>query len=78
MLYRFCQRNIALLPRHLSIKLRRLRDTWGGRPTHNLHQCLNIMDSEPTNKLFCVSQQHVSIHQPTQRIQIYTIVMFPH
>ena len=29
------------------------------------------MDSrEPTNrKLFCVNQQHVSIHQPTQHIQ---------
>jgi len=42
-------------------------------------QRLNIMDSEPTNgKLFCVNQQHVSIHQPKQHIQIYTIIMFPH
>jgi len=49
------------------------------RPTYNLHQRLNIMDSEPTNgKLFCVDQQHMSIHQPTQHIQIYTIIMFLH
>jgi len=50
------------------------------RPTYNLRQCLNIMDSEPTNgKPFCVNQQHTPIHQPTQHIiQIYTIVMFPH
>ena len=40
------------------------------RPTYNLHQHLNITDSEPTNgKLFCVNQQHASIHQPTQHIQ---------
>jgi len=39
------------------------------RPTYNLHQRLNITDSEPTNgKLFCVNQQHASIHQPTQRV----------
>jgi len=43
---------------------------------YNLHECLNIMDSAPTNgKLFCVNQQHASIHQPTQHIQIYTTVM---
>ena len=49
------------------------------RPTYNLHQRLNIMDSKPTNrKLFCVNQQHPSIHQLIQHIQIYTIVMFPH
>ena len=43
------------------------------RHTFNLHQRLNIMDSEPTNgKLFCVNQQHASIHQPTQHIQMYT------
>jgi len=30
------------------------------------------MDSEPTNrKLFCVNQQHVSIHQLTQHTQIH-------
>ena len=28
--------------------------------------------------LFCVNQQHASIHQPTQYIQIYTVIMFPH
>jgi len=45
------------------------------RPTYNLHQCLNIMDSEPTNgKLFCVNQQQASIHQPIQHIQIYRTV----
>jgi len=43
------------------------------RPTYNLHQRLNIMDPEPTSgKLFCVNQQHASIHQPTQHVQIYT------
>jgi len=37
------------------------------RPTYNLHQCLNITDSEPTNgKLYCENQQHASIHQLTQ------------
>jgi len=37
------------------------------------------MDSRATNgKLFCVNQQHASIHQPTQHIQIYTIIMFRH
>jgi len=29
------------------------------------------MDSEPTNgKLFCVNQQHASIHQPTQHVLV--------
>jgi len=33
------------------------------------------MDSEPTNgKLFCVNQQHASIHQPTQHTQTHNNV----
>ena len=37
------------------------------RPAYILHKHLNIIDLEATNgKLFCVNQQHVLIHQPTQ------------
>ena len=42
-----------------------------GRPTFNLRQRLNIMDSEPTNgKLFCVNQQHASIHPSSDNYRV--------
>jgi len=63
-LYKF---RITLLPRCLSIQLQPLRDKWGGKtyllftsaPKHHRLR-------EPSNgKLFCINQQHASMHQLT-------------
>jgi len=42
------------------------------RPTYNLHQHLTSWTEEPSDgKLFCVNQQHASIHQPTTYTDIH-------